>query len=187
MYGCCFLDKHAGCRASQLPFLSHHAHFLIKLNLKTRAQRSVWYSTQQSIMGKIIAAVLLTLILRACMCVCVCHWTVLRVVAALIMSRLILKSSLPQVRSMNCTKYKDIMTVFALAWVCLTTINGCVAQVGRFEVNLISPDSKTVVLEKNFKDISSCCQVGLFLHAVFTLKASLLCLCCGLSQKIISV
>uniref|UniRef100_A0A8C6P907 TBC1 domain family member 4 n=1 Tax=Nothobranchius furzeri TaxID=105023 RepID=A0A8C6P907_NOTFU len=31
-------------------------------------------------------------------------------------------------------------------------------QVGRFEVNLISPDSKTVVLEKNFKDISSCCQ-----------------------------
>lgn len=36
-------------------------------------------------------------------------------------------------------------------------------QVGRFEVNLISPDSKTVVLEKNFKDISSCCQVGLFL------------------------
>uniref|UniRef100_A0A3Q4BVR6 Rab-GAP TBC domain-containing protein n=1 Tax=Mola mola TaxID=94237 RepID=A0A3Q4BVR6_MOLML len=35
-------------------------------------------------------------------------------------------------------------------------------QVGRFEVNLISPDSKTVVLEKNFKDISSCCQVGLF-------------------------
>uniref|UniRef100_A0AAY4EJA2 TBC1 domain family member 4 n=1 Tax=Denticeps clupeoides TaxID=299321 RepID=A0AAY4EJA2_9TELE len=32
-------------------------------------------------------------------------------------------------------------------------------QVGRFEVNLISPDSKTVVLEKNFKDISSCSQV----------------------------
>uniref|UniRef100_A0A8B9I0L2 TBC1 domain family, member 4 n=1 Tax=Astyanax mexicanus TaxID=7994 RepID=A0A8B9I0L2_ASTMX len=31
-------------------------------------------------------------------------------------------------------------------------------QVGRFEVNLISPDSKTVVLEKNFKDISSCSQ-----------------------------
>uniref|UniRef100_A0A3Q3ESP3 TBC1 domain family member 4 n=1 Tax=Kryptolebias marmoratus TaxID=37003 RepID=A0A3Q3ESP3_KRYMA len=31
-------------------------------------------------------------------------------------------------------------------------------QVGRFEVNLISPDSKTMVLEKNFKDISSCCQ-----------------------------
>ncbi|XP_029314527.1 TBC1 domain family member 4 isoform X2 [Cottoperca gobio] len=31
-------------------------------------------------------------------------------------------------------------------------------QVGRFEVNLISPDSKTVVLEKNFKNISSCCQ-----------------------------
>uniref|UniRef100_A0A8C3AE46 TBC1 domain family member 4 n=1 Tax=Cyclopterus lumpus TaxID=8103 RepID=A0A8C3AE46_CYCLU len=31
-------------------------------------------------------------------------------------------------------------------------------QVGRFEVNLISPDSKTVVLEKTFKDISSCCQ-----------------------------
>ncbi|XP_034740645.1 TBC1 domain family member 4 isoform X2 [Etheostoma cragini] len=31
-------------------------------------------------------------------------------------------------------------------------------QVGRFEVNLISPDSKTVVLEKIFKDISSCCQ-----------------------------
>ncbi|XP_076021770.1 TBC1 domain family member 4 isoform X2 [Genypterus blacodes] len=31
-------------------------------------------------------------------------------------------------------------------------------QVGRFEVNLISPDSKTVVLEKKFKDISSCCQ-----------------------------
>ncbi|XP_032386032.1 TBC1 domain family member 4 isoform X2 [Etheostoma spectabile] len=30
--------------------------------------------------------------------------------------------------------------------------------VGRFEVNLISPDSKTVVLEKIFKDISSCCQ-----------------------------
>ncbi|XP_072300949.1 TBC1 domain family member 4 isoform X2 [Eucyclogobius newberryi] len=31
-------------------------------------------------------------------------------------------------------------------------------QVGRFEINLISPDSKTVVLEKNFKAISSCCQ-----------------------------
>ncbi|XP_063743252.1 TBC1 domain family member 4 isoform X2 [Eleginops maclovinus] len=31
-------------------------------------------------------------------------------------------------------------------------------QVGRFEVNLISPESKTMVLEKNFKDISSCCQ-----------------------------
>ncbi|KAJ8253387.1 hypothetical protein GJAV_G00212360 [Gymnothorax javanicus] len=31
-------------------------------------------------------------------------------------------------------------------------------QVGRFEVNLISPDTKTVVLEKKFKDISSCLQ-----------------------------
>ncbi|KAK1168053.1 TBC1 domain family member 4-like isoform X1 [Acipenser oxyrinchus oxyrinchus] len=31
-------------------------------------------------------------------------------------------------------------------------------QVGRFEVNLISTDTKTVVLEKNFKDISSCSQ-----------------------------
>lgn len=31
-------------------------------------------------------------------------------------------------------------------------------QVGRFEVNLISPDTKTVELEKNFKDISSCSQ-----------------------------
>ncbi|TSV41654.1 TBC1 domain family member 4 [Bagarius yarrelli] len=31
-------------------------------------------------------------------------------------------------------------------------------QVGRFEVNLISPDTKTVVLEKNFKDISFCSQ-----------------------------
>lgn len=31
-------------------------------------------------------------------------------------------------------------------------------QVGRFEINLISPDSKTVVLERNFKNISSCCQ-----------------------------
>ncbi|MCI4378260.1 hypothetical protein PGIGA_G00213820 [Pangasianodon gigas] len=31
-------------------------------------------------------------------------------------------------------------------------------QVGRFEVNIISPDSKTVVLEKNFKDISFCSQ-----------------------------
>ncbi|KAM5180104.1 TBC1 domain family member 4 isoform 2-T3 [Mantella aurantiaca] len=31
-------------------------------------------------------------------------------------------------------------------------------QVGRFEINLISPDSKTAVLEKNFKDISSCSQ-----------------------------
>ncbi|XP_053732684.1 TBC1 domain family member 4 isoform X1 [Synchiropus splendidus] len=31
-------------------------------------------------------------------------------------------------------------------------------QVGRFEVNLISPDSKSVVLEKKFKEISSCCQ-----------------------------
>ncbi|XP_063809009.1 TBC1 domain family member 4 isoform X3 [Pseudophryne corroboree] len=31
-------------------------------------------------------------------------------------------------------------------------------QVGRFEINLISPDTKTVVLEKNFKDISSCSQ-----------------------------
>uniref|UniRef100_A0ABM5FZJ7 TBC1 domain family member 4 isoform X2 n=1 Tax=Pogona vitticeps TaxID=103695 RepID=A0ABM5FZJ7_9SAUR len=31
-------------------------------------------------------------------------------------------------------------------------------QVGRFEINLISPDSKSVVLDKNFKDISSCSQ-----------------------------
>uniref|UniRef100_A0A4W3HVC7 TBC1 domain family member 4 n=1 Tax=Callorhinchus milii TaxID=7868 RepID=A0A4W3HVC7_CALMI len=31
-------------------------------------------------------------------------------------------------------------------------------QIGRFEINLISPDSKTVVLEKNFKNISSCSQ-----------------------------
>ncbi|XP_069495371.1 TBC1 domain family member 4 isoform X2 [Ambystoma mexicanum] len=31
-------------------------------------------------------------------------------------------------------------------------------QVGRFEVNLISPDTKTVELEKNFKDISACSQ-----------------------------
>ncbi|XP_004626348.1 TBC1 domain family member 4 isoform X2 [Octodon degus] len=31
-------------------------------------------------------------------------------------------------------------------------------QVGRFEINLISPDTKSVVLEKNFKDISSCSQ-----------------------------
>ncbi|KGL83278.1 TBC1 domain family member 4, partial [Tinamus guttatus] len=31
-------------------------------------------------------------------------------------------------------------------------------QVRRFEVNLISPDTKSVVLEKNFKDISSCSQ-----------------------------
>ncbi|PNI81382.1 TBC1D4 isoform 4, partial [Pan troglodytes] len=30
--------------------------------------------------------------------------------------------------------------------------------VGRFEINLISPDTKSVVLEKNFKDISSCSQ-----------------------------
>nr|XP_012327472.1 TBC1 domain family member 4 isoform X3 [Aotus nancymaae] len=31
-------------------------------------------------------------------------------------------------------------------------------QVGRFEINLISPDTKSVVLEKNFKDIYSCSQ-----------------------------
>ncbi|CAH2223854.1 TBC1 domain family member 4 isoform X2 [Pelobates cultripes] len=31
-------------------------------------------------------------------------------------------------------------------------------QVGRFEINLISPDTKSVVLEKDFKDISSCSQ-----------------------------
>lgn len=31
-------------------------------------------------------------------------------------------------------------------------------QVGRFEINLISPDTKSVVLEKNFKEISSCSQ-----------------------------
>ncbi|XP_053163453.1 TBC1 domain family member 4 isoform X4 [Hemicordylus capensis] len=31
-------------------------------------------------------------------------------------------------------------------------------QVGRFEINLISPDTKSVVFEKNFKDISSCSQ-----------------------------
>lgn len=50
-----------------------------------------------------------------------------------------------------------------------------VSQVGRFEVNLISPDSKTVVLEKNFKDISSCCQVDLFLLYTSSLSlASLL-------------
>uniref|UniRef100_A0A8C5BLM6 TBC1 domain family, member 4 n=1 Tax=Gadus morhua TaxID=8049 RepID=A0A8C5BLM6_GADMO len=40
-------------------------------------------------------------------------------------------------------------------------------QVGRFEVNLISPDSKSVVLEKNFKDISSCSQVD---EVMLTLK-----------------
>uniref|UniRef100_A0A8C8MME3 TBC1 domain family member 4 n=1 Tax=Oncorhynchus tshawytscha TaxID=74940 RepID=A0A8C8MME3_ONCTS len=40
-------------------------------------------------------------------------------------------------------------------------------QVGRFEVNLISPDSKTVVLEKRFKDISSCSQVD---EVMLTLK-----------------
>jgi len=34
-------------------------------------------------------------------------------------------------------------------------------KVGRFEVNLISPDTKSVVLEKNFKDISSCSQVSI--------------------------
>ncbi|CAJ0951692.1 unnamed protein product [Ranitomeya imitator] len=33
-------------------------------------------------------------------------------------------------------------------------------QVGRFEINLISPDTKSVVLEKNFKDISSCSQTS---------------------------
>ncbi|TNN66802.1 TBC1 domain family member 4 [Liparis tanakae] len=38
------------------------------------------------------------------------------------------------------------------------TVTSSLARVGRFEVNLISPDSKSVVLEKNFKDISSCCQ-----------------------------
>lgn len=58
------------------------------------------------------------------------------------------------------------------------------SQVGRFEVNLISPDSKTVVLEKNFKEISSCCQVGLFLPSVFTLGVFLLCLCCSYRQRI---
>ncbi|XP_033003858.1 TBC1 domain family member 4 isoform X5 [Lacerta agilis] len=31
-------------------------------------------------------------------------------------------------------------------------------QVGRFEINLISPDTKSVVFEKNFKDISACSQ-----------------------------
>uniref|UniRef100_A0A8C3ACR5 TBC1 domain family member 4 n=1 Tax=Cyclopterus lumpus TaxID=8103 RepID=A0A8C3ACR5_CYCLU len=41
-----------------------------------------------------------------------------------------------------------------IVW-CPCSIN---VSVGRFEVNLISPDSKTVVLEKTFKDISSCCQ-----------------------------
>ncbi|KAM9652798.1 TBC1 domain family member 4 isoform 4-T4 [Morphnus guianensis] len=40
-------------------------------------------------------------------------------------------------------------------------------QVGRFEVNLISPDTKSVVLEKNFKDISSCSQVD---EVMLTLK-----------------
>lgn len=37
-------------------------------------------------------------------------------------------------------------------------------KVGRFEINLISPDTKSVVLEKNFKDISSCSQVMLSRH-----------------------
>uniref|UniRef100_A0A674JVE1 TBC1 domain family member 4 n=1 Tax=Terrapene triunguis TaxID=2587831 RepID=A0A674JVE1_9SAUR len=40
-------------------------------------------------------------------------------------------------------------------------------QVGRFEINLISPDTKSVVLEKNFKDISSCSQVD---EVMLTLK-----------------
>uniref|UniRef100_A0A9J7X8V6 TBC1 domain family member 4 n=1 Tax=Cyprinus carpio carpio TaxID=630221 RepID=A0A9J7X8V6_CYPCA len=49
-------------------------------------------------------------------------------------------------------------------------------QVGRFEVNLISPDTKSVVLEKNFKDISSCSQVDevmLTLKQAFTTAAAL--------------
>ncbi|XP_006832134.1 PREDICTED: TBC1 domain family member 4-like [Chrysochloris asiatica] len=40
-------------------------------------------------------------------------------------------------------------------------------QVGRFEINLISPDTKSVVLEKNFKAISSCSQVD---EVMLTLK-----------------
>ncbi|XP_036687298.1 TBC1 domain family member 4 isoform X2 [Balaenoptera musculus] len=40
-------------------------------------------------------------------------------------------------------------------------------QVGRFEINLISPDTKSLVLEKNFKDISSCSQVD---EVMLTLK-----------------
>uniref|UniRef100_A0A452HWD6 Rab-GAP TBC domain-containing protein n=1 Tax=Gopherus agassizii TaxID=38772 RepID=A0A452HWD6_9SAUR len=40
-------------------------------------------------------------------------------------------------------------------------------QIGRFEINLISPDTKSVVLEKNFKDISSCSQVD---EVMLTLK-----------------
>uniref|UniRef100_A0A671PPN0 TBC1 domain family member 4 n=1 Tax=Sinocyclocheilus anshuiensis TaxID=1608454 RepID=A0A671PPN0_9TELE len=49
-------------------------------------------------------------------------------------------------------------------------------QVGRFEVNLISPDTKSVVLEKNFKEISSCSQVDevmLTLKQAFTTAAAL--------------
>lgn len=69
---------------------------------------------------------------------------------------------------------------------CINLLYTCVSQVGRFEVNLISPDSKTVVLEKNFKDISSCCQVGLFLLSIFTLKVPLSCLSCRSSQRISS-
>ncbi|TRY88176.1 hypothetical protein DNTS_026878 [Danionella cerebrum] len=49
-------------------------------------------------------------------------------------------------------------------------------QVGRFEVNLISPDTKSVVLEKNFKDISSCSQVDevmLTMKQAFTTAAAL--------------
>uniref|UniRef100_A0A8C6XUM4 TBC1 domain family member 4 n=1 Tax=Naja naja TaxID=35670 RepID=A0A8C6XUM4_NAJNA len=49
-------------------------------------------------------------------------------------------------------------------------------QVGRFEINLISPDSKSVVLEKNFKDISSCSQVDeimLTLKQAFSTAAAL--------------
>ncbi|KAF3825755.1 hypothetical protein GH733_006582, partial [Mirounga leonina] len=42
-------------------------------------------------------------------------------------------------------------------WILGNKRRNCV-EVGRFEINLISPDTKSVVLEKNFKDISSCSQ-----------------------------
>ena len=45
-------------------------------------------------------------------------------------------------------------------------------QVCQYEVCLISPDKKTVIMERKFKDISFCFQVCLLLHVLHILRAS---------------
>lgn len=60
--------------------------------------------------------------------------------------------------SMYCTLLHALHAMRIIIHLLITAT--FILQVGRFEINLISPDTKSVVLEKNFKDISSCSQVS---------------------------